>query len=98
MRSSTSQISTAGLKASFCGCRSWELHKSETGHAASLLGFPRAQQLPEQHQLPNVIGVVVGNEQRLAQDRLTTAMRNAGEQISIGVRDQIFHRLQISAE
>src|SRR5205823_10358087 len=97
MRSSTSQISTAGLKASFCGCRSWGLLKPETGHAPSLLGLPRAQQLPEQHQLPNVISVVVGNEQHLAQNGLTTAMRNAGEQITVGVRDQVFHRLQISA-
>src|SRR5258706_6201756 len=45
-----------------------------------------------------MISVVVGDQERFAQDRLAVAMRNLGEEISRGLRNEIFHLFQIAAE
>src|SRR5262249_36836851 len=66
--------------------------------ALPLLILPRAQGAAQQHEVSPGIGVVVGNEQRLAQDRLPLAVRDRREQVRGRVRDQVLHRLQIGAE
>src|SRR5438034_7732717 len=47
----------------------------------TLLGLPGAEQASDQHELPQVIGVVVREDERFAQYRLPGAMREAGEQV-----------------
>src|SRR6266853_6405009 len=45
-----------------------------------------------------MISVVVGEQERFAQDRLAVAVRNFSEEISRGIRNEIFHLFQITAE
>jgi hypothetical protein len=40
--------------------------------------LPGAQQLPQQHDLPDVIGIVIRDEQRFAKNVLAGAVRNFG--------------------
>src|SRR2546429_9977902 len=59
----------------------------------TLLGLPGAEQASDQHELPQVIGVVVREDERFAQYRLPGAMREAGEQVR---RDRKSTRLNSS--
>lgn len=45
----------------------------------SALFCPVAQQTPDHDQLPEVVGVVVGDQQRFPQDGLPVPVRNRGE-------------------
>ncbi len=49
--------------------------------------FPTPQQPPHDHHLPEMIRIVIGNEQRLAQNGLTIAVWNLRMQIRLGIRD-----------
>jgi hypothetical protein len=40
---------------------------------------PRPQQAPNQHEFPQVVGIVVCNQQGLTQNSLSLTMRNAGK-------------------
>ena len=54
---------------------------------------------PSHHnQHAEVIRVVIGNEQRFAENSLTRAMRNLGEQICRWISHEIFHLLQIATK
>src|SRR3989449_9387536 len=65
--------------------------------AGGTLGcLPGAKQASDQHELPQVIGVVVREAERLAQYRLPGAMREAGEQVRRGVAHQSPHGLEIA--
>src|SRR2546422_8206787 len=57
----------------------------------TLLGLPGAEQASDQHELPQVIGVVVREDERFAQHRLPRAMREAGEQVRRRVAHQSPH-------
>lgn len=59
------------------------------------LSLPGSQRLPHHDQLADVIGVVVGNEQGLTQQRLSGAVRNGREQVLLGISNQLAHRLQV---
>src|SRR2546427_1346743 len=52
-----------------------------TEEGCTLGCVPGAEQASEQHELSQVIGVVVGEDERFAQHRLPGAMREAGEQV-----------------
>src|SRR5207247_388543 len=62
----------------------------------TLLGLPGAEQASDQHELPQVIGVVVREDERFAQYRLPGAMREAGEQVRRRVAHQSPHGLVIA--
>jgi hypothetical protein len=46
--------------------------------------------------LADVVGVVIGDEQRFAKDSLTAAMRNFREQIGLGIQDELLHCLEVA--
>jgi len=59
---------------------------------------PSAEDAPEEHGFAQVIGVVIGHKQSLAQDGLTVPVRNFGEQINGLIRHQLAHGLEIRAK
>ena len=64
----------------------WSLVVRMTGlfsHAALRLVAAQQllQDLSQQHQLAQMIGIVIGGEQRFAQQRLTLAVRDAREEL-----------------
>ena len=56
---------------------------------------PCSQHLAKHHQLSNVVGVMIGHEERFAQNGLTFTMRNAGKQIGRWVCYQPLHGVQV---
>src|SRR5271165_3009131 len=60
---------------------------SNPATAPDLLLRPRSQQTPDVHQLGQMIGIVIGNQQNFAQDRLAVAPWNAGVQIRFRIGD-----------
>src|SRR5262245_9036417 len=59
---------------------------------------PRAERAAEHDQLAQVIGVVVGDQERLAENRLPIPVRDAGEQVRPGVGDQGLHGRKVGSE
>ena len=59
---------------------------------------PVAQQAPEQHQLPDMVGGVIRHQQQLAEIRLTRTVRDPRREIDAGVRSQLLELLPILAE
>lgn len=56
---------------------------------------PGAQAAAQGDELAQMVGVVVGHQQRLAQQRLIGGVRQRGEQVALGIADQSDHRGQI---
>lgn len=56
------------------------LRGSGNGDSGKTL-LPRAQQSPYEHEFAQVIGVVIGNEERFAEDGLAVAVGNFCEQV-----------------
>ena len=71
------------------------MHLAEKVAQASL---PGAEQTPQQNQLAEVIGIVVGHQQGFAKQRLSVAMRNRSEKIIGRVFDKLFHFGRVPAE
>src|SRR5438034_1864030 len=63
----------------------------------TLLGLPGAEQASDQHELPQVIGVVVREDERFAQHRLPGAMREPGEQVRRGVARSEEHTSELQS-
>src|SRR2546422_158545 len=61
----------------------------------TLVPFPSAEQASQQHELSQVIGVVVGEHERLAQYGLSGAVRDPGQEIGRGVAYQALHRAEV---
>jgi len=57
--------------------------------------FPCAEQPSHVNQLSKMMRVVIGDEQCFAQDSLAISPRDFSEQVSLGIADQLFHRVQI---
>ena len=67
------------------------------GHLAPGLAFlPSAEKTANQNDLPQVIRVVVRDEQGFAKNGLSGAVGNACEEVGLGICDQFFHRRKIS--
>src|SRR5439155_20673450 len=66
--------------------------------AWALLRWPSTEDPSQHDQLSQVVGVMVCDEQRLAQDGLAIAVRDSGEQIGCWVGHQVLHRLEVRAE
>lgn len=66
--------------------------------AVRTLSVPRAKRPPQSDQLPEMIGIVIGHKQRLAQDGLASAPRNWCIEIGVRIGDQVLHRFQIGPE
>ena len=60
--------------------------------------LPRTEQAAHQHQLSQVVGVVVGNEQSFTQNRLTIAVRYRFAEAGRSARHQPAHRFEIGAK
>ena len=56
---------------------------------------PVAQRPPDHDQLSQVVGVVIGDEQGFAEDRLSVPVGDAGEQVGGRIVHQFLHRLQV---
>src|SRR5258708_1381241 len=59
---------------------------------------PVSLRAPQIHELPQMIGVMVRQHQRLAQDRLAIAMRDFCVQIRFWILHQVDHFLQVALE
>ena len=59
-------------------------------HTVGLVLFPGAEKAADQDHLAQVIGVVVSDEQRFTKNGLPGAVRDAREEISLGIRQQVF--------
>ncbi len=59
---------------------------------------PYAEGATNGHQLPEMISIVVGNEQHLAEYGLPVTVRNCGKQIRIGIGHEVLQRAEVSAE
>ena len=59
---------------------------------------PRPQQSAQQHELAQMIGVMVRHEQRLAQSRLTVSVRDFSMQVRLAVGDKLLHHLPVCTE
>jgi hypothetical protein len=70
------------------------------GAAFSRAGIssPCAKHAPDCDQFAEVVGIVVDDEDQLAQIGLTRAVRDAGEQIDFGIRGETLQRLEIAVE
>ena len=53
--------------------------------------LPRSEQLPNEHELADVIRRVVGHEHDFAQISLPGAMRNSGGQLDLGIGGELLH-------
>lgn len=60
--------------------------------------LPRAQQPPHQHQLADVIGIVVGRQQRFAEHRLPVPVGNSRKKVHRFVAHHLAQRFQVAAE
>src|SRR5213593_1757059 len=63
-----------------------------------LFGGPSSEQPAHEHELAEVISVVIGHQERLAQDRLPLAVRDARKEVRRRVLNQARHRVQVSPE
>jgi hypothetical protein len=63
-----------------------------------MLSLPGAEQAAHVDQLGDVVGVVIGKQQGLTQNRLAVTPRDAGVQLSLGIRHQGLHGLHIFSE
>jgi hypothetical protein len=60
---------------------------------------PGTESAANEHNLTQVIGVVVGDQQCLAEDRVPRlAVSDLGHQVHIRIADKVLHRLQVAAE
>src|SRR5882724_1630644 len=62
----------------------------------TLLGLPGAEEASDQHELPQVIPVVIGEDERFAQRRLSGAVRDAREEVGSRVAHESLHRPEIA--
>src|SRR5579872_4033066 len=60
--------------------------------------FPGAEQATQENQLSNMVGIVIGDQQGFAQERLTLPVRNRSEKIVGRIHDDLRHFSQISPE
>src|SRR5206468_12738157 len=68
---------------------------------ANLAGLPGAEQLPEKDDLAEVVGVMVGHEQRFAQERMLgpcLRVLDPREEIPLRVLHDFLHRRQVAAK
>src|SRR5580693_493815 len=71
----------------------------QIGYLQACLGhLPRTERAAQIHELAKVVGVVVREKQRFAQNRLALTMRYFGEQIGARVSHQTDHLFQIALE
>src|SRR4051812_2250519 len=59
---------------------------------------PSTQGSPYDYELAQMVGIVVSNEQCLAQHRLPLSMWQRCEQIGCGVRHQLLHGFEVGSE
>ena len=72
--------------------------RQEYSTPGELAGGLGAQQAAQQQQLSQVIGVVVGYQQGLAQDGLPLTMGDGGEEVGGGVGDQLLQGCEVGAK
>jgi hypothetical protein len=60
--------------------------------------LPRSKQPSQNDELPEVIGIVIGYQQRLAENRLSLPMGNFGQEIRRGILQQILNRFPVGAK
>ncbi len=60
--------------------------------------WPYSEGATNGHQLPQMVSVVVGNKQRLAENGLPVTVRNWGKQVRRGIGHEVLHSAQVSAE
>ena len=63
-----------------------------------LVLLPGAEKAADQDHLAQVIGVVVGDEQRFTKNGLPGAVRDAREEIRLRICYEFFHRRKIPRE
>ena len=59
---------------------------------------PVPEDTPHGNELPQVIGVVIRNEQRLSKIRLACPMWNCSQEIEAGIGEELLQRLPVAAE
>ncbi len=81
----------AGLK--FC-----QTARAQNRTALLLISRPSAEEPTDDHQLTQMVGIVVRDEKRFPENRMPVAVGNRCKQIRRGVGYEILHCFQISAE
>lgn len=66
--------------------------------SAEQILFPISKNSPNGEYLPQMIRVVVGDQQSFSQNCLPRAVRNFRKEVRFGTGDQLFHRLEVSSE
>src|SRR2546425_1024430 len=61
-------------------------------------GLPGSEEPAGDHQLSDVIGLVVGDEHCFAESGLTLAVRNGRKKVRVGIFDQGLHRSEVGTE
>src|SRR2546425_12398664 len=61
-------------------------------------GLPGSEEPAEDHQLSDVIGIVVGDEHCFSENGLTLAVRNWRKKVRVGIFDQGLHRSEVGTE
>src|SRR2546425_9656064 len=61
-------------------------------------GLPGSEEPAEDHQLSDVIGIVVGDEHCFSENGLTLAVRNGRKKVRVGIFDQGLHRSEVGTE
>src|SRR5207244_5675030 len=98
---SSSRCARAGARTRGCSTR-WDWGsppvKLATVGGKTLPGLPVAEALPNQHQLTDVVGVVIGHQEQLAQVCLSLAVGDAREEVDGGVFGQLLQGVAVAAE
>ncbi|PYO27058.1 MAG: hypothetical protein DMD73_10645, partial [Gemmatimonadetes bacterium] len=75
--------------------RQAEIYRARRPSERILVFLPGAEQAAQQHELAQMVRVVVGEHQRFAQHGLAAAVRDAGEQVGLWVGHEALHGAEV---
>ncbi len=72
------------------------IYKADSGIENSLLSFvPGTKQASYQDELAQVVGIVIGNEQGLAQQGLSGTMLDWSSEVCLRIQNELNHCVQV---